>query len=932
MSGSAAREVTLVTRMPDFSRAKSFDPSWDAGYAAVLADLGLDVHVHGPWASVGETNRVQGWKLHLSSVPVEAPVLLELVAPFLRDIGVSFKVTRGQSVLGALNEGSLGSQQVGKFLTVYPESDEQVRALAEHLVSRTVGFRGPVVLTDLRIGDIVYARYGSFNPIILRNRLGQRYPAIYGTDNILQRDRYTVPFEPPSGVVNPFEGMAALPRPLGSLSHQGTHGSPELFGPGYLIVKVLKSHPKGSVFLAIDLRSQESASLKVLKQGRAFCLADDLGRDMRTRLQHQARLNKTLRSVIPTPANAEYFEVNDNGYLPLAYIEGATLHELAFSMLRDQSWASLPEAERARLLRYLNRLTAIVGRLHQEGFAHRDLSPSNVLIDNQGAVYVIDLELAQAFDDPTAPYGKGTPGFMSPEQEAREPPAAEQDVFSIGCLITLLLTATDPRRILFGNEHQLEERLTLLSGGASRDLVTTVARCLARKPTDRPPIWEIQAQLGDHASASIEHGAAPSAGPQRTARTRTLGAQMTLEATIAAGACGLLTEALHEHETGLWLSAVDADSTADGSREFEVRRDAHRGVAGVLYTLSRLSRLGYCGASVADRMTDAARWLLTDSAAAEDSLPGLYFGEAGVAVALLEACQSGVMLGIQDVKNSVRERLGGPLDWYDITHGAAGQGIAALICGQMLEDADSLAEHCAQYLVAAQETNGAWRTPEGVDGMSGQVLSGFAHGTAGIVYFLAAYCSRSKTDRLEQAWRRGAEWLLKRANIANGGSALEWAYSDVIEDRWKWWCHGSPGIALTFLRLFEETGEEDFATAAVKALNIHASDVRSSNLSQCHGLSGLGEIYLEAARVLDDPSWRARAEHIVSILVAMANHHPNGNLSWLVEDPYISTADLMVGSGGVLHFLARFHTEDCPFGVPLLLNPLSAGPAGGSPP
>lgn len=710
-------------------------------------------------------------------------------------------------------------------------------------------------------------------------------------------------------------------QPLAGLSYQGSHGSPELFGPGYLIVEVLKTHPKGSVFLAIDLRAQEAVSLKVLKQGRAFCLADDLGRDMRTRLQHQARLNTMLRSVIPTAVSDEYFEVNDNGYLPLAYVEGTTLYDLALSMLRDQSWASLPTTDRTRLLGYLSRLAAIVERLHAAGFAHRDLSPSNVLIDHED-VCVLDLELAHAFDDPTVPYGKGTPGFMSPEQEAREAPTAEQDVFSIGCLITLLLTGTDPRRVLFCDEHQLRERLTLLSGGAPGDLVTTVARCLAHKPADRPPVREVRAQLEDPASASIEHGAASSVPTQRMPRTRTLSAPMTLGATIAAGARGLLTEALRERETGLWLSVVDADSTANGIREFEIRRDAHRGVAGVLYALSRLSRLGYCGEPLVERMTDAARWLLTDDVAAEDSLPGLYFGEAGVAVALVEARQSGVMLGIQDATNPVRERLGGPLDWYDITHGASGQGIATMICEPMLEDADSLAGQCARYLVATQEVNGAWRTPAGVDGMSGQVLSGFAHGVAGIVYFLASYWSRSKADGVEQAWRRGAEWLLKRAEAANGGTALEWAYSDVIEERWKWWCHGSPGIALTFLRLFEETGEEAFATAAAKALRIHAADVRSSNLSQCHGLSGLGEIYLEAARVLDDPSWRARAEHIVSILVAMANQHSNGNVSWLVEDPYISTADLMIGSGGVLHFLARFHTEDCSFGVPLLLSPL----------
>jgi hypothetical protein len=255
----------------------------DVRYTSIVERAGLPTRRQGPWLVVGETGRVQGWKLHLSSIPEEAFPLLERVVPLLVEEEVSFKFARTPALLGSLNEGGFGDLQVGKFLTIYPQSDLQARDLARHLVGETSGFHGPIIVTDLRLGEVTYARYGSFRPVIKRNRLGQLYPAIYDGAGNLGHDRYTVPFELPAGVSNPFAG--AMDRietsPLPDGARPGT--SRRLFGPGYLVLDALKAHPKGSVFLAPDLRAQSEVALCVLKQGRQFCLSDSFGRDMRTR-------------------------------------------------------------------------------------------------------------------------------------------------------------------------------------------------------------------------------------------------------------------------------------------------------------------------------------------------------------------------------------------------------------------------------------------------------------------------------------------------------------------------------------------------------------------------------------------------------------------------------------------------------------------------
>jgi hypothetical protein len=63
-----------------------------------------------------------------------------------------------------------------------------------------------------------------------------------------------------------------------------------------------------------------------------------------------------------------------------------------------------------------------------------------------------------------------------------------------------------------------------------------------------------------------------------------------------------------------------------------------------------------------------------------------------------------------------------------------------------------------------------------------------------------------------------------------------------------------------------------------------------------------------------------RARAIAAELVALARPESRG-ISWIAEDPNLSSADLMVGYGGVLHFLSRLIRTGAAHGFPLLLDP-----------
>jgi hypothetical protein len=270
---------------------------------------------------VGRTGRINGWKLHVSTIPSNAHRLLAVVVPILKAAVIPFKIARNVSMLQALSEGSFGATQVGKFATIYPPDDSSCRALADTLIAVTMEFVGPRIISDLYLGSVIYARYGSFNPVSQRDRLGQYEARIQLPNGEMVPDRYTVPLEVPPEVSNPFADLVPLPIPVEDASSTEV----EIFGPGYVLVDNLHPAAKGSVFLAIDLVQEDQRRLVVLKEGRKYCATDGSDVDARDRLKREAGLLESLKERVRVPFPGQYFEVAENGYLPLEFIDGSHL-------------------------------------------------------------------------------------------------------------------------------------------------------------------------------------------------------------------------------------------------------------------------------------------------------------------------------------------------------------------------------------------------------------------------------------------------------------------------------------------------------------------------------------------------------------------------------------------------------------------------------
>ena len=300
-------------------------------FATRLRALGVNPQRKDPWLMVGKPTHVAGWKLHVSATVTGVDLVFERVLPCLARHGAHFKIAAERDAIVQLNAGNFGEAQIGKVITVYPRSDTEAVTLARELIEHTRGIVGPGIATDLHLGEAVYTRYGSVRPRIMCDRFGEPTDLIPDGSGNWIPDLRPVPFSCPQGITIPFPTAASAQTP----ARPNVRG---LLAGRYFVTDVLRPGLAGSVLRAIDLRDVRAPAACVLKQARPHCSADELGRDRRARLRHEGAVLARLRGLAGIASAGEYFEDENTGYLPIAYVPGQTLGELVYQLVSGRSW------------------------------------------------------------------------------------------------------------------------------------------------------------------------------------------------------------------------------------------------------------------------------------------------------------------------------------------------------------------------------------------------------------------------------------------------------------------------------------------------------------------------------------------------------------------------------------------------------------------
>src|SRR6266511_2999949 len=125
-----------------------------------------DVWLDGIWCYArppGQPVRAQGWKLHLAATRSSAVTVLHRAVEVIARHGCAFKFASSLEQVSLLNSRHYPRGGAGKFITVYPDDDQQFATLAAELDKATDGLAGPSILSDrpYRAGSLVYYRFGA---------------------------------------------------------------------------------------------------------------------------------------------------------------------------------------------------------------------------------------------------------------------------------------------------------------------------------------------------------------------------------------------------------------------------------------------------------------------------------------------------------------------------------------------------------------------------------------------------------------------------------------------------------------------------------------------------------------------------------------------------------------------------------------------------
>src|SRR5256884_3280847 len=270
-------------------------------------------------------------------------------------------------------------------------------------------------------------------------------------------------------------------------TNRGQHLIGQVIG-SYNLEKLLGYGGSSAVCLAQNHSNSEKVAVKVFLS--------------RTTMDRQAQKNFYRRFLREAEAASEldhpnilsiysYGEYNGLPYIVMPYMSGGTLSEY----VTRHGPLPLSQAEQ-----YLEQIASALDYAHENGRAHCDVKPANILLASLDHVVLSDfgiVQLIQPNGQNAEPSMKspdtlmGTPDYISPEQALGEPLDGRSDVYSLAVTLFFLLAGRPPFQadssiaMALMHVHDTPPPLSTFRSDVTPQIDRVIAKALSKWPEDR---------------------------------------------------------------------------------------------------------------------------------------------------------------------------------------------------------------------------------------------------------------------------------------------------------------------------------------------------------------------------------------------------------------------------------------------------------------
>ena len=275
----------------------------------------------------------------------------------------------------------------------------------------------------------------------------------------------------------------------------------------YDIQDVLGKGGMGSVYRGFDSAISRAVAIKAISKGMVG--EEDLKHIMQ-RFRHEAQA--VGRLVHPRIVQIYDFGEDENvAYIVMELVNGKTLaqhlqQELVYEM--------------REVAEIIHQLLDGLAHAHAAGVIHRDVKPSNILINNDGRIKISDFGIARIESSQLTQVGDvlGTPHYMAPEQFMGADIGLQADLYSVGVIAYELLAGRKPfignsAKVMHQVMNQVPVNPSTLNSKLSPLLDRVLQKALSKKREDR---FQNAREFADAFQAAIDaslavNGAAPAA-------------------------------------------------------------------------------------------------------------------------------------------------------------------------------------------------------------------------------------------------------------------------------------------------------------------------------------------------------------------------------------------------------------------------------------